>query len=360
MNLPTIDKIDVKGKRVILRVDFNVLLKNGDIGDIYRIKRTLPTIDWLKNNGAKTIIISHLSSGKKGSLALVAEHLNKTLGLNIIFLDSVDFKSVGDRIEKMAEGEIILLENVRIHKGEEENDDNFSKKLSELGDIYANDAFSVAHRAHASIVGITKYLPSYAGLLFNEEVRSLESVFAPQHPFLLILGGVKFESKIGVIDRFLNIADKIFIGGALANNFFKARGDNIGESVFDSRISVGKYLDNEKIILPFNVTKKSDKNIDIVPKTVENLVELIKKEKFILWNGPPGNIEEGFGESTKIVAEAIANSGAKSIVGGGDTVAIINKMGLIDKFSFVSTGGGAMLQFLAYGTLPGIEALKNK
>ncbi|MEK9183736.1 MAG: phosphoglycerate kinase, partial [Patescibacteria group bacterium] len=202
--------------------------------------------------------------------------------------------------------------------------------------------------------------PSYAGLLFDEEVRSLESGFAPQHPFLLILGGVKFESKIGVIDRFLNIADKIFIGGALANNFFKARGDNIGESVFDSRISVGKYLDNEKIILPVDVRKKSDKIFDIGPKTVENLVELIKKEKFILWNGPPGNIEEGFGESTKIVAEAIANSGAKSIVGGGDTVAIINKMGLIDKFSFVSTGGGAMLQFLAYGTLPGIEALKNK
>ena len=361
MTLPTLDKIEVRGKRVILRADFNVLLKSGDVGDTYRIKRILPTIDWLKNNGAKTIIVSHLSFGKKGLLASVAKYLNKVFNLNLAFLSSLDFELIRDNIDKMSSGESLLLENIRIHKGEEENDENFAKKLASLGDIYVNDAFSVAHRAHASTVGITKYLPSYAGLLFDEEVKSLESAFDPKHPFLMILGGVKAGSKLGVIDKFLNIADNIFIGGALANNFFKARGDDIGESVFDSRVSVEKYLGDKKIILPVDVRKKNGKILDIGPKTTGNLVELIKKEKFILWNGPLGNIEEnGFDESTKIIAEAIANSGTKSVVGGGDTVAIINKMGLLDKFSFVSTGGGAMLQFLANGTLPGIEALKNK
>lgn len=361
MNLQSVKNIEVKGKRVIVRVDFNVLAESGKIEEIYRIKRTLPTLRLLKGGGAKIIIVSHLSSKKGESLLPVAEYFNKNIkDLNIDFVRGFDWNAIKEQISEMNEGEIIMLENLRNHEGEKANSEDFAKILAGLGDIYVNDAFSVSHRAHASIVGLPKFLPSCAGLLFEEEVNVLQSVFKPNHPFLLILGGIKFGSKLGVVDRFLEIADKIFIGGALANGFLSMKGEDIGESPRDENVDYDKYLANKKIFLPADVRKKYNKIYDFGPRSAELLGGLIKEAKFIVWNGPMGNIEEeSFDEGTKIVARAIIDSGATSIVGGGDTVAVIDNMGILEKFSFVSTAGGAMLEFLANGSLHGIEALKK-
>ena len=363
INLPSIRDADVKGKRVLLRVDFNVLFSDGKVEDLYRIKRTIPTIEYLSQKGAKVVIISHLSEGKNGSLASVAKYLNsieKSFPLG--FIKATDLNLMAERLKNMKEGDAVMLENIRLQAGEEQNDENFARRLAELGDIYVNEAFSVSHRRHASIVGIPKYLPSYAGFLFEEEVNGLQSAFSPEHPFLLLLGGVKAETKLGVIDRFLDIADKIFIGGGLANNFLQAKGVDIGSSVLSENVPVGKYISNEKIYFPPDVRKKNGKIYDIGEKAVKEILSLVQEAKFILWSGPMGNIEEGdFDKGTKIIAEAIAESGAKTVIGGGDTVAVLNEMGILDKFSFVSTAGGAMLEFLASGTLPGIEAImKNR
>ena len=363
INLPSIRDIDVKGKQVLLRVDFNVLFSDGKVEDLYRIERTIPTIEYLSQKGAKIIIISHLSPGKNGSLASVAKYLNsieKSFPLG--FIKATDLNLIAERLKGMKNGDAMMLENIRLQDGEEQNDINFARQLAELGDIYINEAFSASHRKHASIVGITEFLPSYIGFLFEEEVKGLQSAFSPEHPFLLLLGGVKAETKLGVVDRFLDIADKIFIGGALANNFLKAKGMDIGSSVLSENIPVEKYTSNEKIYFPADVRKKDGKIYDIGEKAVEEILSLVKEAKFILWSGPMGNIEEGdFDKGTKIIAKAIAESGAKTIAGGGDTVAVINELGILDKFSFVSIAGGAMLEFLASGTLPGIEAImKNR
>lgn len=350
---------DIRGKRVLARVVFDVPIKKGKVVNDFRIIKTLPTIRLLKSKGAKIIILSHLGE-KKESLKPVANYLRLHLR-DFKFIPSLSIKIAQKAISQMKEGDIIMLENLRREKGEEKNDKNFAKNLAALGDIYVNEAFSVSHREHASIVGIPKYLPSFVGLLFEKEVIFLGKSFKPKHPFLLILGGVKLETKLGTLDRFLKIADKIFIGGALANNFFKAKGFDIDKSIFDSKVLVKKYLKNKKIILPTDVKRKNSGMIlDIGPKTIENLFRLIKKSKFILWNGPLGNCEvKGFEKGTEMVARKIAENGAISIVGGGDTVAALEKIGAVDRFSFVSTGGGAMLAFLAKGTLPGIEAIKK-
>ena len=363
INLPSIRDIDVKGKRVLLRVDFNVLFSDGKVEDLYRIKRTIPTIEYLSQKGAKVIIISHLSAGKNGSLSPVAEYLDSIeKSFPLEFIKATDLSLIAESLKSMKNGDAAMLENIRLQAGEERNDKNFARQLAELGDIYIKEAFSVSHRKHASIVGIAEFLPSYAGFLFEEEIKGLQSAFSPEHPFLLLLGGMKAETKLGMIDRFLGIADKIFIGGALANNFLQAKGMDIGSSVLSENIPVEKYISNEKIYFPADVRKKDGKIYDIGEKSVEEILSLVQEAKFILWSGPMGNIEEGdFDKGTKIIAEAIANSKAKTIAGGGDTVAVINETGILDKFSFVSTAGGAMLEFLASGTLPGIEAiLKNK
>ena len=361
INLPSIRDADVKSKRVILRADFNVLFSDGKMEDIYRIKKAIPTIEYLSKQGAKVIIISHLSAGKNGSLASIAKYLNSLEKSFLLgFMKATDLDLIAESLRDIKDGDAVILENIRLYKEEEKNNDNFAKKFSEMADIYVNDAFSVSHRKHASIVGIPKYLPSYVGFLFEEEVRGLQMAFSPEHPFLLLLGGVKAETKLGVVDKFLDIADKIFIGGALANNFLKAKGMDTGSSVLSENIPVEKYLNNEKIYFPPDVRMKDGKIYDIGEKAVEKVLSFVQEAKFILWNGPMGNIEEGdFDKGTKIIAQAIANSKAKTIVGGGDTVAVLNEMGILDKFSFVSTAGGAMLEFLATGTLPGIEALKK-
>ncbi|MBI4692369.1 MAG: phosphoglycerate kinase [Candidatus Terrybacteria bacterium] len=340
MRLPSIKNINVKGKRILLRADFNVPMEKGKIVDDFRIQRTLPTINFLRKKGAKVIIISHLTDGRAKSLKPVAEYLSKRVG-----------------------GEVILLENIRNYPGEEKNDKKFAKQLAKLGDIYVNDAFSVSHRNHASIVGIPKYLPSYTGFLFEEEYKNLKNTFKPKHPFLFILGGVKFGTKLPVLEKFMKIADKIYIGGALANNFFWVKKIDVGESLLDKKLfasrRIKKILRNPKIVLPIDVKKKNSVILDIGPLAIKELSLLIKEEKFILWNGPLGNFEEkGFEKGTMAAARAIAGSKAISVIGGGDTIAAIKKAKIpLKKFSFVSTAGGAMLEFLAHGTLPGIEAL---
>lgn len=358
MTIPSIKNFDAKGKRVILRVDFNVLSGDGKLEDARRINKAMPTIEYLHKKGAKLIIISHLSAGKNGTLSSIADYINKKYSFPIRFIKEKNIDEIKKETANLKDGEVVLLENIRIHKGEDENDSDFAKSLAGFGDIFVNDAFSASHRNHASIIGLPKILPSFAGFLFEDEMKGLQSAFAPEHPFLFILGGVKMATKLGVLDKFLNIADKVFIGGALANGFLKARGFDIGDSVADIKTPVEKYLKNQKIIFPEDVRRKDGKIYDIGENTIIKILPIIHSAKFILWNGPMGNIEEdGFDKGTKIIAEAVSNSSAKTIIGGGDTVAVIDNMGILDKFSFVSTAGGAMLEFLANGTLPGIEAI---
>lgn len=357
--LRSVKQAKVKGKRILLRVDFNVPMEKGKITDDFRIEKTWPTVDLLKKKGAKIILISHLSAGRAESLRPVAEFLSARR-------KKVDFSSklfgveTEEKISKMKNGGILLLENLRSDEGEEKNSLSFAKRLAGLGDIYVNDAFSASHRKHASIVRLPRMMPAFAGLLFEEEVKNLRTVFNPKHPFLLILGGVKFGTKLGVLKKFIKIADDIFIGGALANNFFKGQGLKIGKSVYDKKTDIKKYLNNKKIILPVDVRVKNESILDCGPNTVAMLKELVAKSKFVLWNGPLGDFEiKGFEKGTEALAKIIAASRIKSIVGGGDTVAAIRKLGILDKFFFVSTGGGAMLEFLSKGTLPGIEALEK-
>jgi phosphoglycerate kinase len=359
IKLPTIPKTGLRGKKVILRVDFNAPVKSGKVENDFKIKKTLPTIRLLKKAGAKIIIISHISKGRGKTLAPIAKHFNKHIKSK--FVPFVVGAKVKKEISKMKNSEIIILENLRSEKGEEANDKVFAKKLASLGDIFINEAFGVSHRINASLVELPKFLPSYAGLLFMEEIRHLQSSFKSKHPFLLILGGIKAESKLRVLERFLKIADNIFIGGGLSNCFFLAQGFDIGDSVYDKTVNIKRYLNNEKIVLPVDVRKKGNQILDIGPNSSEVLNALIAEAKFILWSGPLGNFEaKGFEKGTVDAIRSLVKSKARTLIGGGDTVSAIDKLGLLKKFSFVSTGGGAMLTFLAKGTLPGIEALKQK
>ncbi|MCR4334589.1 MAG: phosphoglycerate kinase [Patescibacteria group bacterium] len=343
---------NLNGVRVLLRLDLNVPLENNKIIDDFRIKKVLPTIKYLTEKGAKIIIISHIEK----TLKPVAEYLEKIF--KVFFIEN--YRNALTEFEHIKEGEIILLENIRNWKEEKNNDQKFAKEMASLGDIYVNDAFSVCHREHASIIGIPKYLPSYAGLQLEEEIKNLSECFNPSHPFLFIIGGVKFDTKFPLIKKFLNIADYVFIGGALANNFLREKGIDISNSIVSSNnFDLKEYLDSPKLILPIDFERENNAIVDAGPKTLEELQKYISKSKFILWNGPLGAYENGFKKPTIELAKMIADSHAKTIVGGGDTIAAISELGIEDKFSFVSTGGGAMLQYLASGTLPGIEALEN-
>ena len=345
---------DIKGKIVIVRVDFNVPIKNGVVEDDFRIRAALPTINFLLEKGARLILVTHL--GKDGTDSL--EPVIKSFFT----------------ISKANKDQVTFFENIRKFPGEIGNDPTFAQKLASMGDIYVNEAFSVSHREHASIVLLPKLLPSYAGLQLEEEVKNLSHAFEnPKHPFLFILGGAKFSTKIPLLEKYLKLADQVFIGGALANDFLKAKGYEVGQSlVDDADYNIDILLKNEKLILPVDVVVKSgDKLInkkaeevkkdeiilDIGSQSVINLGALIEKSKLILWNGPLGKYENGGAKSTKEVLKFVAQSGAESVIGGGDTVALVSEMKMEDKFSFISTGGGATLDFLANGTLPGIKAL---
>lgn len=337
---------NIKGKTVLLRVDFNVPIKDGKVEDDFRIKKALPTINFLLKKGAKLILITHLGKDGRASLEPVIKHFFS--------------------ISKIAENKITFFDNIRKFPGETKNDPTFAKKLATLGDIYVNDAFSVSHRKHASIITLPKYLPSFAGLEFEKEVENLSHAFKKiKHPFLFILGGAKFSTKMPLIKKYLKLADYVFVGGALANDFLKAKGCEIGKSlVSNDNYEIKKLLKNKparrggKLILPTDFVIKDGAIVDIGEKTVENLALLIKKSKLILWNGPLGKYEDGGAGATKKILKLVANSKAESLIGGGDTVTLIDEMKMRNKFSFVSTGGGAMLEFLANGTLPGIKALR--
>jgi len=333
---------NLEGKRVLVRVDWNVPIENGVVTDDFRIQKSLPTIEFLQKAGAKIILISHLDK-ETDSLHPVFEYVKNFLPLTF---------------EKQSD--LMLLENLRFDKGEKENSRDFAVKLASQADIFVNEAFSESHREYASIVGLPKLLPSYAGLQFYEEVKRLSNAFYPKHPFLFVLGGAKFETKLPLLDKFLNIADNIFVGGALANNFFKEQGQDVGTSlVSDGDFNLKEKLKSGKIVLPIDTTLEGTRIVDVGTKTIEDLKNKMSDAKFILWNGPLGEFEKGFKTGTLDLAKLIASSSAETIVGGGDTLSAIKELGIMNKFSFVSTGGGAMLDFLATGTLPGIEALKR-
>jgi phosphoglycerate kinase len=364
---------NLKGKRVLLRLDLNVPIEDGVILNDFRIKKSLPTINFLKEGGAKTIIITHLWGDESKTLKPVYERLSEDIKLH--FIESNIGEESRRAVEEMEDGEIILLENLRLGVGEKENDRDFAKELSLLGDIYVNDAFSVSHRKHASVVSLPKLLPSYSGFLFEEEINNLSKALAPPKPFLFILGGAKFETKIPLIIKYLDRADYVYTAGALANDFFKAKGFEIGKSKWSGEnYDVEKYLDRENLYLPKDVTVQNDgeisvkkpsdveaddKILDVGLESIADLKNLIKESEFILWNGPLGDYENGFRDGTIDLAKAIAESSSHSIIGGGDTFAVISKLNLEDKFDFISTAGGALLEFLYSGTLPGIEALKK-
>lgn len=386
--------IDVAHKKVLVRVDFNVpISKEGEVLDDYRIASSLPTIKYLIENNAKVILMSHLGRPKgpspELSLAPVARVLSNLLGKNVIMLNDCIGEEVKKAVNSMSEGDVALLENLRFHKGEEENDPEFSKALSELGDVFVNDAFATAHRAAASTVGITAYLPSVAGLLMEKEISILtEILHAPEHPFIAILGGAKVSDKIKLINNLMEKVDGFLIGGGMCFTFLKALGYKIGYSLCEEdKITLAEELLNKakekgiKFVLPQDIVAASEVKdtayvhtsniedfpenmvgVDIGPKTVSLFEDELRKAKTVVWNGPLGVFEiEKFAEGTNEIAKFLGElKGIKTVVGGGETAASFRKFGLEDKVTHISTGGGAFLEFLEGKTLPGVDALHDK
>lgn len=359
---------NIKDKKVLLRLDLNEPIKDGKTKDSFKIISSLPTIEFLLKKKAKVIILSHL--GRDGDTLLpVYNKLSKKIKITFV-KDEIGSKSLDEKINLLKSGEAMLLENIRTYKEEEKNDKVFSKKLANLADIYINDAFAVSHRSHASVVGVAKLLPSYAGFQLEREIKNLSVALDPKHPFLVIMGGAKTETKIPLIERYLKTADGVFIGGAIVNTFLKLKGIEIGKSTFDKEAKISKNtLNNKKLILPstvilenkeevrINQISKTDKILDIGVSSILEIAPLIKKAKLILWNGPLGWYEGGYTKSTKKLVDLLSETKSKVIIGGGDTaVFMANKKN--SKNIFISTGGGATLEFLSKGTLPGIEVLK--
>lgn len=374
------DNVELEGKRVLLRLDLNVPIEDGVVMDPYRLERAIETVDFLRAKKAQTIIIAHCEGKDSTTLAPMWHYLNGYFPVE--FCPTFFTPESVSKLLELKDGGVLLFENVRNNTGEKENDPEFAKKLSQMADMYVNDAFSVSHRKHASIVGVTEFLPHYAGLLMRQEIEHLSKAFDPLRPFLFILGGAKFDTKLPIIQKYLVSADNVFVGGALANNFLKEKGLEIGTSLvdegeFEIKEMLQKNGDNNsgKLLLPIDVTVQdaaetiSFKKVtevlptdyigDVGSKTLEMLKPYIVAAKTIVWNGPLGNYEKGFTDKTEQLAEMISQSNATTIVGGGDTLASIKKLGIDDKFTFISTGGGAMLDFLVDETLVGIDALNK-
>ncbi|MCI9112236.1 MAG: phosphoglycerate kinase [Eubacterium sp.] len=395
LNKKTIEDIDVKGKKVLARCDFNVPLKDGEITNDKRIVAALPTIKYLVENGAKVILCSHLGRPKgeykpEFSLAPVAARLSEYLGKEVKLAE--DENVVGENAKAMAaaleDGDVMLLENVRYRKEETKNEENFSKELASLADIFVNDAFGTAHRAHCSTTGVAAYLPAVCGYLIQKEIEFMGGALAdPKRPLVAILGGAKVSDKIGVITNLLDKCDTLIIGGGMAYTFMKSLGHSIGTSLLEEEQveNAGQMMKDAeakgvKFLIPVDnkVGKEYDENteaqvvnsdeipdgwmgLDIGPKSQELFTNAIKGAGTIIWNGPMGVSEwENFAAGTIAVANAVAESGAISIVGGGDSVAAVTKLGFSDKMSHISTGGGASLEFLEGKELPGIVALNDK
>ncbi|MBI1998947.1 MAG: phosphoglycerate kinase [Parcubacteria group bacterium] len=373
MELPLLTHaIDLKNKRILLRLDLNIPIEDGLLKDAYRIEAILPTLQFLKEAGVSRVVILSHHSDKKQSLKPVSRFLGKTIPHQFV----PDIFADGAFVNGEEDPAIFMCENLRFWKGEEDNDPEFAGRLASQGDVYVNDAFSASHRAHASVVGLPALLPAYAGPFFAREVEELSRAWKPEHPFLLILGGAKPETKMPLVEEFLAAADSIFIGGAVANIFFRELGYEIGRSVAGKTpVNLKKILDSGKLILPGDVMVKSDDGVfvktlqdispddmilDAGPETMENLKKSVGKSRFVLWNGPLGDyMKPGFEKASIVLAEAIKESPAWSIAGGGDTAALLREHHLTDAVRFVSSAGGAMLEFLGKKTLPGIEALKK-
>ena len=396
MNKKTIDQIELKGKRVLVRVDFNVPLEDGKVTDDNRIRESLPTIKKIIASGGKCILMSHLGrpKGKRAmefSLSPAAEKLAELLKQQVIMAT----ECIGDEIEqatqRMDGGQVMLLENLRFHPEEEKNDPEFSKQLAKLGDVYVNDAFGSAHRAHASTEGITKFLkPAVAGYLMKKELDYLGKALAePKRPFVAVLGGSKISGKIDVIENLIGKVDSILIGGGMSYTFFKSIGEEIGNSIVElDKVDLAHSLmkraatSTTKLVLPSDSRvadelkagvktdirsnqhlKETETAGDIGPETEKRYAEIIRAAKTVVWNGPMGVFEIAeFGHGTKAVAEALVEAtktGAVTVVGGGDSAAAMKKFGLEDKVSHVSTGGGASLEFLEGKELPGVIALTD-
>jgi phosphoglycerate kinase len=394
MAIRTVDQVDLKGRRVFIRVDFNVPLdEKSEITDDTRILLSLPTIRFVIEAGRKVILASHLGRPKgkrdpKYSLSPVAKRLSETLGVRVALGADCIGEEVQGQIEAMKDGEVLLLENLRFHPEEEKNEESFSKALALLCDVYVNDAFGAAHRAHASTEGMTRYIETVAaGFLMMKEIKSLEKALVnPEKPYVAILGGAKVSDKIGVIRNLLEKVTTLLVGGGMAYTFLKAKGFDVGKSLVEAdQIDLSLHLLQEaegkiKFILPSDhiAAERMDaqarsrvvKNgeipsdwicLDIGPETVSLFSEEIKSARTIVWNGPMGVFEmKPFSQGTFAMAEAVANSSAFSIVGGGDSVAAVNKAGVGERISHISTGGGASLEFLEGKKLPGIEALRKR
>ena len=391
----TVRDVDVKGRKAIVRCDFNVPMKNGVITDDTRIRAALPTIQYLLDNGAAVILMSHLGRPKGEAnpaytLKPVADRIAELLGKEVIFApsDVVVDDSVKAKAAELQPGQVMLLENVRYRKEEEKNGEDLSKALASLADLYVNDAFGTAHRAHSSTTGIASYLPAVSGFLIEKELKFLgEAVDDPKRPFVAILGGAKVSDKIAVIENLIEKADTIIIGGGMAYTFLKANGYEVGTSLVDEEhLEFAKEVQKKanekgvKFLLPVDSklgdkfeenceTKFADSDampegwmgMDIGPKTIELYTEAVKAAGTVVWNGPMGVFEfPAFQDGTLAVAKAMAESEATTVIGGGDSAAAVNKFGFGDKMTHVSTGGGASLEFLEGKVLPGVAALEDK
>jgi phosphoglycerate kinase len=362
---------DIAGKRVLVRVSLDVPIHDGVVQNHFRIVRALPTISFLLERGAKVIILTHIGRDPLNTVSPLFDAL--TTHIPLTYIPEVTGDAVAQAIANMADSTALLLENVRSRREEEINDQTFAETLASYADFYVNDAFAVSHRAHASIVGIPQYIPSYAGITFMEEYEALSKAFNPESPSLFILGGAKFETKAPLIEAYATQYTHTFIGGALANDFLKGKGYEVGESLLSPiNLETSPLILQENILTPLDVLAVSDdtsrevpcdgvlpneKILDVGSQSIEMLAPHINEAKTILWNGPLGYYEGGYDTATKRCAKLVAESNAFSIVGGGDTVAAIESLGLAGSFGFLSTAGGAMLEFLEKHTLPGIEAL---
>ena len=382
----------LKGKKVLLRVDLNVPIKNGAITESSRIEKIIPTIKLLIEKEAKIIILSHIGRPKgkvvsEMSLEPISKKLAALLNKEVLFNKNIINENTLSEINKISNGSIMMLENIRFNEGEESNDSKFSKKISSLGDIYINDAFSCSHRAHASIEGITKYIPSYFGIQIAEEINALKKITAEiKKPVSLIIGGTKISTKIKIINNLIKKFDHIIIVGGMANTMLKHTGSKVGKSIYerDCGVLIKEILENSKkynckITYPVDVVvsknlenvgknkeikeiEEDDMILDIGPKTISSIKTIINNSNTILWNGPAGyfenpNFQNGTKKILEIISQKTANDNIFSVAGGGETVAAINKFKKIDSFTFVSTAGGAFLEFLEGKTLPGIKAI---
>ena len=394
MNKKTVKDIDLKGKKVFVRCDFNVPMdENQNITDNTRIKAALPTIKYLLEQNCKIVLASHLGRPKgevkpEYSLKPVAKELSKLLGKEVIMANDVIGEDATTKAENLKEGEIMLLENVRFHREETDNDPEFAKKLASMAEIFVNDAFGTAHRAHASTTGIADYIPGVSGFLIEKELKFLgNAVNNPERPFVAILGGAKVSDKIGVIDSLLDKVDTLMIGGGMAYTFFKAQGYNVGNSLcevektglaleamekakskgvklllpIDTKIGKEFKPDTESKTVAWTEIPDEWEGFDIGEKTIEMFKNELKNAKTVIWNGPLGLFEfDQFAIGTNEIAKTLAELDATTIIGGGDSAAAVEKAGLADKMTHISTGGGASLEFLEGKKLPGIECLQDK